>query len=572
MSAHPWIDAYPPGTRWDAPLHPRALPEVLARAAARWPTRTALRFEGAALSYAQLDQACDRFARALTRLGVRPGSHVGLYLPNTPHYVIGFFAVLRAGGTVVNYSPLDAGPVLAHKIEDSRTDLILTLDVPELADRMRGFLDSTRLATLVLGGVEDFRPAAPTAPARHPPAADGDARCVRFADVLAAEAAAQAQDGMPRPATARPPADLQALAVLQYTGGTTGHPKGAMLTHANLSSALGQLRAMWLDGGLVAEGEERFLVVLPLFHIYSLVANMLFGLSVGAELTLHQRFDTPSAANAIEHERITVFFGVPTLFVALATHEAVTHRHLRSLKLCNSGGAPLSQESYRRFVDKARCRLLEGWGMTETCGLGTLSTGFGEHAIGSAGVPVAHADVVFLDTQTGREVPPGEKGELCIRGPNVMAGYWQRPDETAQSFHGDGYLRTGDVGYMTAQGLVYLVDRTKDMMICGGFNVYPRHIEEAIYQHPAVEEVIVIGLPDAYRGQTPKAFVKLKAGAAPLSLDELRAFLRERLGRHEMPTALELREALPKTPVGKLSKKELHAEVAAAATAAAAAG
>ncbi len=566
MTARPWIGAYPPGTRWDAPLPTCVLPEVLDRASARWPRRTALRFEGTALSYAELDEACHRFARALTRLGVRPGSHVGLYLPNTPHYVIGFFAVLRAGATVVNYSPLDAGPVLAHKIEDSRTDLILTLDVPELADRMRGFLDSTRLSTLVLGSVDDFRL---DAAARQPPAAGGDARCVRFTDLLAAEAAAEGRGGVQQ---TRPPSghDLQALAVLQYTGGTTGHPKGAMLTHANLSSALGQLRGMWLDGGLVAEGEERFLVVLPLFHIYSLVANMLFGLSVGAELTLHQRFDTQGAADAIERERITVFFGVPTLFVALATHEAVTHVQLSSLKLCNSGGAPLSLESHRHFVDKARCRLLEGWGMTETCGVGTLSTGAGEHVTGSAGVPVAGVDLLFLDTQTGRELPLGERGELCIRGPNVMAGYWQRPEATAQSFHGDGYLRTGDVGYMTAQGRVYLVDRTKDMMICSGFNVYPRHIEEAIYQHPAVEEVIVIGLPDAYRGQTPKAYVKLKAGAAPLSLEALRAFLHERLGRHEMPTALELRDALPKTPVGKLSKKELHAEVAAAAGAAAA--
>ena len=556
MTTRPWIDAYPPGTRWDAPLPTCVLPEVLERAAARWPKRTALRFEGAALSYAELDAASRRLARALTRRGVRPGSHVGLYLPNTPHYVVAFFAVLRAGATVVNYSPLDAGPVLAHKIEDSRTDLIVTLDVPELADRMRGFLDSTRLSMLVLGKVDDFRPDAPA----QAPATAGDPRCVRFLDLLAAEAQGDVQQEGPMSEL-----DVQALAVLQYTGGTTGHPKGAMLTHANLSSALGQLRGMWLGGGLVAEGQERFLVVLPLFHIYSLVANMLFGLSVGAELTLHQRFDTQGAADTIERERITVFFGVPTLFVALATHEAVTQVQLRSLTLCNSGGAPLSLESHRRFVDKARCRLLEGWGMTETCGVGTLSTGAGEHVTGSAGVPVAGVELLFLDTQTGREVPLGEKGELCIRGPNVMAGYWQRPEATAQSFHGDGYLRTGDVGYMTAQGLVYLVDRTKDMMICGGFNVYPRHIEEAIYQHPAVDEVIVIGLPDAYRGQTPKAFVKLKAGAAPLSLEALRTFLHDRLGRHEMPTALELRDALPRTPVGKLSKKELQAEVAAAA-------
>ncbi|MDA7418330.1 AMP-binding protein [Xenophilus arseniciresistens] len=560
----PWLNAYPPGTRWDAPLRTTALTAVLDEAVARWPERTALRFEGAALSYAQLDAACDRFARALARLGVRPGSHVGLYLPNTPHYVIGFFAALRAGATVVNYSPLDAGAVLAHKIEDSRTDLILTLDVPELAGRMRGFLDSTRLATLVLGVVDDFLPAAATARA---PADEPDARCFRFAELMAAEAAAEAQGVAGLPVLPTRVADLQALAVLQYTGGTTGHPKGAMLTHANLSSALAQLREIWLHGGLVAEGEERFLVVLPLFHIYSLVANMLLGLSLGAELTLHQRFETQSAVDTIAGQRISVFFGVPTIFVALATHETLTREQLASLKFCNSGGAPIAIESYRRFVDKAQCRLLEGWGMTETCGLGTLSTGYGEHPIGSAGVPVPRADVRFLDLQTGQEVPLGEKGELCIRGPNVMAGYWQRPDATAESCTADGYLRTGDVGYMTRDGVVYLVDRTKDMLICGGFNVYPRNIEEAIYRHPSVEEVIVIGIPDAYRGQSPKAFVKLKAGASPLSLDDLRAFLKDHLGKHEMPSALELREALPKTPVGKLSKKELHAEVAQGAVA-----
>jgi long-chain acyl-CoA synthetase len=561
MTPRPWLDAYPPGTDWRAPLRTTALTTVLDEAVIRWPQRTAIRFEGAELSYAQLDQACDRFARALVRLGVRPGSHVGLYLPNTPHYVVGFFAALRAGAAVVNYSPLDAGAVLAHKIEDSRTDLILTLDVPELAGKMRRFLDSTRLTTLVLGAVDDFSPADVAA---RPPTTEPDARCRRFADLMAEEAALETTHTLALPARVT---DLQALAVLQYTGGTTGHPKGAMLTHANLSSALAQLRAMWLDGGIVAEGEERFLVVLPLFHIYSLVANMLFGLSLGAELTLHQRFDTPKAVDALDRQRISVFFGVPTIFVALATHEPLTREQMASLKFCNSGGAPIAIESYKRFVDKAQCRLLEGWGMTETCGVGTLSTGFGEHPIGSAGVPVPDVDVRFLDLQTGEEVPLGEKGELCIRGPNVMTGYWQRADATAESFTADGYLRTGDVGYMTPRGVVYLVDRTKDMMICGGFNVYPRSIEEAIYKHPSVEEVVVIGIPDAYRGQTPKAFVKLKAGADILSLEMLRAFLVDQLGRHEMPTALEIRDALPKTPVGKLSKKELHAEVAKAAAA-----
>ena len=266
--------------------------------------------------------------------------------------------------------------------------------------------------------------------------------------------------------------------------------------------------------------------------------------------------------DTIERQRITVFFGVPTLFVALATCDTLTREQLASLKFCNSGGAPIAIESYRRFVDKAQCRLLEGWGMTETCGVGTLSTGSGVHPVGSCGIPVAGAEVRFIDLQTSEPVALGAHGELCIRGPNVMQGYWQRPDATAESFTADGFLRTGDVGYMTPEGVVYLVDRTKDMMICGGFNVYPRNVEEAIYRHPSVEEAIVIGVPDAYRGQSPKAFVKLKDGADPLTIDALRAFLVDHLGKHEMPSALEIRSALPKTAVGKLSKKELHAEVA----------
>lgn len=546
---HPWINTYPPGTRWSAPLHTTAVATVLRQAVARGPQRTALRFEGATLTYAQLDEASDRLARGLVRLGVRPGTHVGLYLPNTPHYFIGFFAAQKAGATVVNYSPLDAGAVLAHKIEDSRTDLIITLDMPELAAKMRGFLDSTRLQTLVLGQVDDFAGAS-VAPN------EADARCVRFIDLLADDSAA-VPVVLPPETTV-----LDSVAVLQYTGGTTGHPKGAMLTHANLTSALAQLRALWVDGGLVAEGQERLLVVLPLFHIYSMVANMLLGLSIGAEMTLHQRFDVQTAVDTIERQRITVFFGVPTLFVALATCDTLTREQLASLKFCNSGGAPIAIESYRRFVDKAQCRLLEGWGMTETCGVGTLSTGSGVHPVGSCGIPVAGAEVRFIDLQTSEPVALGAHGELCIRGPNVMQGYWQRPDATAESFTADGFLRTGDVGYMTPEGVVYLVDRTKDMMICGGFNVYPRNVEEAIYRHPSVEEAIVIGVPDAYRGQSPKAFLKPKDGADPLTIDALRAFLVDHLGKHEMPSALEIRSALPKTAVGKLSKKELHAEVA----------
>ncbi len=554
MSEHPWIKTYPPGTRWNAPLRTLALPQMLDGAAARWPARCALHFEGRSFSYAELADLSDRMAQGLLRLGIGPGSHVGLYLPNTPHYIISFFAVLKAGATVVNYSPLDAGAALEHKIGDSETDFIVTLDSPALFAKMNGFLGTTRLRGLIVGSVNEFGGASAPQDAH---AVAWDAQRLRFADLLKASPAA----GAARP---QPPA-LEAVAVLQYTGGTTGHPKGAMLTHANLSSAVSQVWHTLVGAGTLAEGEETFLSVLPLFHIYSLVVNMLFGLSIGAKLILHQRFDLQATLDAIVASKVSVFLGVPTMYVAFTGHPDIGRTDLSSLKFCNSGGAPIAAEVFQKFVRLAQCRLQEGWGMTESCTMATASPGVGAHRAGSCGIPVPGVEVKVISLDQQVEVPLGTHGELCIRGPNVMKGYWNNPEATREAMTADGYLRTGDIGYMTEEGFVYIVDRTKDMIICGGFNVYPRNIEEAIYRHPAVEEVIVIGVPDAYRGQSPKAFVKLKEGSAPLTLEQLRGFLGEYLGKHEMPHALELRAELPKTAVGKLSKKDLYTQELGAA-------
>jgi long-chain acyl-CoA synthetase len=549
---HPWIKTYPPGTSWDAPLRALPLTQLLDGAVARWPQRTALRFEDRRFSYAELADLTDRMAQGLLRLGVGPGTHVGLFLPNTPHYIVSFFAVLKAGATVVNYSPLDAGATLEHKIEDSQTDFIVTLDVPELFPKMSRFLGKTRLRGLIVGSEGEF---GNPAQAREAGGIPRDAQRLRFADLLATEGRT--------PLALPPPAALDAVAVLQYTGGTTGHPKGAMLTHANLSSAVSQVWHTMVGAGTLAEGEETFLSVLPLFHIYSLVVNMLFGLSIGAELILHQRFDLQAALDEIVESKVSVFLGVPTMYVAFTGHPAIERTDLSSLKFCNSGGAPIAAEVFQNFVRMAQCRLQEGWGMTESCTMATASPGVGAHQAGSCGIPVPGVEVKVVGLERQEDLPLGVHGELCIRGPNVMKGYWNKPDATREAMTADGYLRTGDVGYMTAEGFVYIVDRTKDMMICGGFNVYPRNIEEAIYRHPAVEEVIVIGVPDDYRGQSPKAFIKFKDPGASLTLEQLRAFLGEYLGKHEMPHAMEVRAELPKTAVGKLSKKDLYAEESA---------
>ena len=546
-----WLSAYPETIAWDTPLAVQPIDQLFSRAVSRFAERPALNFFDQRLSYGELDQLISRAAHGLQQLGVKPGVHVGLYLPNCPHYFISFYAVLRAGGTVVNYSPLDAERTLAHKIEDSRTDIMLTLDLQAFYPKMASLLASSRLQTLVVGELTEFC-AAPVSTAQADqlgPRAEVDwsEQCRPFAALLD-------NPGQPAPYPMQDPAET--LAVLQYTGGTTGVPKGAMLTHGNISSSCAQLEAI-LDGTLLP-GEERVLAVLPPFHIYALMINMIFSLHQGAEVHLHPRFDAETVLRAINDYRISSFPGVPTMFIGLAAHPLTAELDLTSLKMCNSGGAPLPLDVQQRYQELAGCALREGWGMTETATTGTFTPMGADPHPGSCGLPVpgCRIKIVALDGSE-RELPSGERGELCISGPNITRGYWQREDATAEAMTSDGYLRTGDIAWMDEQGWVYIVDRTKDMILCSGYNVYPRVIEEAIYEHPSVEEVSVIGIDDPYRGQAPKAFIKLKAGAEGFDFAALQAFLESRLGKHERLAAMEIRAELPKTPVGKLSKKEL---------------
>jgi len=561
MHQHPWIKSYPPGVHWDAPLPATPVQQILDDAAARWPEQTALEFMGKKTSYRELQDLTNRAAAGFQKLGVRPGVHVGLFLPNTPHYVIAFFGVLKAGGTVVNYSPLDAAKVLEHKVEDSRSDLMVTLDLAALYPQMRGLMGKSRLKKLVVGTLDEMS-AHPQAVRAHLQGA-GMLAQVEADDMQMPFSALLDNDG--RFERHAMPADLHdAVAVLQYTGGTTGLPKGAMLTHANLSAAVAQIMAIVSgEPRVLEEGRERVLAVLPLFHIYALTVDMLFGLRMGAEIVLHTRFDADAVLKDLAAKKITVFPGVPTMYTAILNHPDAGKYDLSSLKFCGSGGAPLPVEVNQRFQQATGCSLLEGWGMTETSPTGTFTPAHAPQRAGSCGLPTVGVTMKFISVDDpGQTVAQGERGELCIKGPNVMKGYWNKPEATAESMTEDGFFRTGDVGYMDQDGYVYIVDRTKDMILCSGYNVYPRVVEEAIYEHPSVSEVSVIGVPDAYRGQSPKAFVTLKQGAAGFTLEELQAFLKSRLGKHEMVQALEIREALPKTPVGKLSKKELYAEEA----------
>jgi long-chain acyl-CoA synthetase len=543
----PWEKSYPPGVRWDTPIETAPLPALLDAFTARSSTKPALEYRGQRTSYTELRSAVDAVASGLMDLGVGPGTAVALYLPNTPYHPITFFAVLRCGGRVVHLSPLDAERELAHKLRDSGARILVTTNIGFMALMAQKLKADGLVDHLIVGDDTAFGPSTlPTTPIA------ADTPIVRF-DKLRADGAAR----LPRQ---WPEVGVEDIALLQYTGGTTGKPKGAMLTHGNLSAACAIYKA-WGDPQRTSPpGEDRVICVLPLFHIYALSAVMLRTLVDGNELMLRPRFDVATTLEDIEVRKATVFPGVPTMWVALADSPGIEARDFSSLRHIGSGGAPLPVEVAERFRRLTGHKLGGGWGMTETSPAGTSMPREWEGREGSIGLPLPGIDMEIVALDDPRRVlPPGEKGEIRVRGPNVTKGYWNAPAETEAAFV-DGWLLTGDIGYMDADGWFYLVDRKKDMIISGGFNVYPRAIEEAIYEHPAVAAVTVIGVPDGYRGEAAKAFVQLKPGAAPFTLDELRTFLVNRLGRHELPAHLEFRDSLPKTSVGKLSKKELIEE------------
>jgi long-chain acyl-CoA synthetase len=355
-------------------------------------------------------------------------------------------------------------------------------------------------------------------------------------------------DDMP---LAWPAIDPEQVALLQYTGGTTGMPKGAMLSHRNLTAATSIYRA-WRDDQMPQAGAQVVIGVLPMFHIYALEVILLVSIAEGNAILLRPRFDVATTLRDIEEKRATSLAAVPTMLIALLGEPTAAGRDFSSLRLVGSGGAPMPHEVALQVETLLGQRLRGGWGMTETAAAGTRTPIDVTTRPGMIGTPLPGIElrIVSLDDPSV-VLAPGEVGEIAVRGPNVFAGYWNQPELNATSFV-DGFFLTGDIGLMEPDGLFFIRDRKKRMIISGGFNVYPAMIENAIYEHPDVAEVIVIGVPDPYRGEAAKAFVTLKAGAPPLSLDDLRAFLTDRVGRHEMPAALELRATLPKSPVGKL--------------------
>lgn len=540
MRTPPWARFYPEGVAWDYAPPSGTMPALFAGIVDRHGPRVAIDYGGEEITYHELGRRAAMVADALRRRGVGAGHTVALYLPNCPWHPCFFFGTLLAGARVTHLSPLDAHRELIHKCADSGARWLVTLSTPvfaQMAARLRreGVVDRIVLCDDPVSLAGSLPP---------PPFEDA---------VSHAEFVAGSSDALVLPVVA--PGDV---ALLQYTGGTTGKPKAAMLSHANLVAATHIYE--YLSGFDAGGGPEAVVLLCsPLFHIMGLTSIMMRRFKEGARLVLCQRFDVAQVLEAVERKRVTAFSGVPTVWIAILNHPGIERRNLVSLRHVASGGAPLPVEVYRRVHDLLGLRLRGGWGMTETSPCGTsVPADLPDAKIGTIGIPLpgVRMEIVAVDDPR-RVLPPGEVGEMRIRSPTVMAGYWNRPEETAAAFV-DGWFLTGDVGRMDEDGFFYLVDRKKDLILSGGFNVYPQAIEEAIHEHPSVAEVVVIGVPDAYRGEAAKAFVVLRAGEPEFSLDELKAFLAERLGRHELPQYLAFRTELPRTPVGKQSRRALR--------------
>ncbi len=551
MSTDPWFNAYPPDVDWHAEIPARPLYALLDDAAHRFPSHRCIDFMGRKFTFADVARQVEHAASGFQRLGVGKGTKVGLFLPNCPQFVVAYYGILKAGGTVVNFSPLYSEQEILHQVEDSQADIMVTLNLKQLYPKMASMLRQSRVRQLVVGTLPEVLPFPksllyPIVKGRDIAKVPNDREHTSFRELLH-------NDGSYEPAPLDPEKDV---AVLQYTGGTTGVSKGAMLTHANLYINT-QQTALWFTD--VEPGAERILGVLPFFHVFAMTVVMNQGIHIGAEIIMHPRFELEAVLKDIVAKKPTLMPGVPTMFAAINNHPKLSDFDVSSLKGCISGGAPLPLEVKQRFEERSGCSVFEGYGLTECSPVASANPMQGSSKENSIGLPVPGTRIVITDRDDPHKVLPlGETGEICIEGPQVMAGYW-RNDEATEKTIVDGRLHTGDVGYIDEDGYTFILDRIKDLILTGGFNVYPRNVEEAIYQHPGVSECTVIGVPDDYYGQSVKAFVKL-GESQTLTADELTDFLKDNLGKHEIPKHIEFRAELPKTMIGKLSKKELVAE------------
>ncbi|MBC2664511.1 long-chain fatty acid--CoA ligase [Novosphingobium flavum] len=552
----PWRTGYAHPCAWEQDYEPLTLPELFARAARDHASHPLVEFFGRTYSYAALHAEAKAFAAGLQQWGIRPGDRVGLYLPNVPIYVPAYYGAMLAGATVVNFSPLYTVEELEAQVADSGTRLLVTVDLAKLLPHALAVLDGSALEGLVVGRFTAMLPRFKGFAFRLVNGAQLTP-VPRRADMH--EWAAMLHPAEPDPVALDP---RESLALLQYTGGTTGTPKGAMLSHFNLTANARQIEA------IDPHQSERDVILgaLPLFHVFANACVLNRTVVDGGCIAMLPRFDTGQVLAAIRRTRPTSFPGVPTMFQALLDDPRLEGTDMSSLRVCISGGAPLPGAVKERFEAITGVRLCEGYGLTECSGVASANAYEGADRPGTIGQPLPATRLAMVDKEDpSRLATPGEPGELVIAGPQIMRGYWNRPEADASAFttlSGERWLRTGDVAVLEEDGFVRIVDRMKDMIAVGGFKVFPSQVEAVLLQHPAVKEALVIGMPDAYRGEVPRAFVTLRPDQ-PASAADLRDWLNDRVGKHERCDAVVIRETMPKTMIGKLDRKALRAEAQA---------
>jgi long-chain acyl-CoA synthetase len=548
----PWLNFYDEGVPHTLEYPSITVPEYLSQSAQRYPSQVATVFLGSRLTYRQLKAQVDHLAGQLYKMGVRKGDRVAILLPNCPQTIIAYYATLSLGAVTVLTNPLYVERELEHQWAESGVETAFVLDL--LWPRVEDLCRKLTLKRVIVTGVQDYLPFPKNLLFPYRARRQG-----KWVKVPSGDGIFQFKPLVRGASAPPPPADLSPddLACLQYTGGTTGLPKGAMLTHRNLVASVSQIRAFLLQGH--QDAQDRAIAILPLFHVYGMNGVMNLGVHLAATLILLPRLDVKLLVDAVRTQRPTFFLGVPALYIAVNTYPGIDEMDLTSIKMCFSGGAPLPVNVIESFEARTGARIAEAYGMTETSSVTHVNPRWGVRKFGSVGLPIVGTDSKIVDVETGaQELPPDQAGELLVRGPQVMVGYWNQPDETAQVLK-DGWLHTGDIATMDEDGYFYIVDRKKDMILTAGLNVYPREVEEVLYQHPKVLEAAVIGLPDRVRGEKVTAYVVLKPGETATA-QEMRVFCRERLAPYKQPRAVHFRDELPKSMAGKVLRRALQEE------------
>ncbi len=550
----PWRKSYGPNVNAELSYESVLLPEFLEASAEAFPDRTALVFEGYKVRYRELSDMVDRFAACLHEMGIRKGDSVAILLPNIIPCVVSYYAIMKIGAITVMNNPLYTDRELAHQFTDSGAKLLITLDL--LGNRMIDLRPKTQIRQIIITSIGDYLPFPknllfPLVAKRRKLAADVKAAADVFRwKRLLSQAA---------PTPPRVEIDFEDTAMYQYTGGTTGVSKGVILTHANLSCQVQQIVAWFPD---FQKGNEVMLGALPFFHVFGLSTAMNFAIYMGWTDVLVAKPQPDPLMKAIVRFRPSFVPLVPTMYIGLLNHPKIDQMDMTSIKGCFSGSAPLPLEVIRAFEEKTGAVIVEGYGLTETTPVTHVNPFHKDRRkVGSIGLPISDTLCRIVDLEDGTEdVSPGQPGELLIKGPQVMKAYHNMPEETAAVFSGEGWLHTGDIARMDEDGYFYIVDRKKDLIISGGYNVYPRDIDEIFYQHPKVQEACAVGIPHEKRGEAVKVFLVLKEGETATE-DEMLAYCRDKLAKYKWPVEIEFRESLPKTNVGKILRKDLRAEI-----------